>query len=153
MLFLFRAAPEVEKIIHSKLFCKFWEEPGYKRANLHYCTRSRIMFWMKLLGTREKGPFPTLNLPCGGPDTISCSVAVSNVTPRYGFPWWVLMMTNHWSWQNRGGNKMSLKWTINIDFLCLWPESIWWIKLRYDLHWPPWSLADGLSTDGWKTVC
>ena len=38
MLFLFRSAPEVKKRIHSKLFRKFWEEPGYKRANLHYCT-------------------------------------------------------------------------------------------------------------------
>ena len=28
MLFLFRSAPEVEKRIHSKLFRKFWEEPG-----------------------------------------------------------------------------------------------------------------------------
>ena len=37
MLFLFRSAPEVKKRIHSKLFRKFWEEPGYKRANLHYC--------------------------------------------------------------------------------------------------------------------
>ena len=38
MLFLFRSAPEVKKRIHSKLFRKFWEEPGYTRANLHYCT-------------------------------------------------------------------------------------------------------------------
>ena len=38
MLFLFRSAPEVEKRIHSKIFCKFWEEPGYKRADLTYCT-------------------------------------------------------------------------------------------------------------------
>jgi len=38
MLFLFRSAPEVKKKIHSKLFRKFWEEPGYTRANLHYCT-------------------------------------------------------------------------------------------------------------------
>ena len=37
MLFLFRSAPEVKKRIHSKLFRKFWEEPGYTRANLHYC--------------------------------------------------------------------------------------------------------------------
>ena len=37
MLFLFRSAPEVEKRIHSKWFRKFWEEPGYRRANLHYC--------------------------------------------------------------------------------------------------------------------
>ena len=37
MLFLFRSAPKVKKRIHSKLFRKFWEEPGYKRANLHYC--------------------------------------------------------------------------------------------------------------------
>ena len=34
---MFRSAPEVKKRIHSKLFRKFWEEPGYKRANLHYC--------------------------------------------------------------------------------------------------------------------
>ena len=40
MLFLFRSAPEVKKRIHSKLFRKFWEEPGYKRANLHYCTKN-----------------------------------------------------------------------------------------------------------------
>ena len=37
MLFLFRSAPEVEKRIHSKFFRKFWEEPGYKRTDLHYC--------------------------------------------------------------------------------------------------------------------
>ena len=37
MLFLFRSAPEVEKRIHSKLFRNFLEEPGYKRAGLHYC--------------------------------------------------------------------------------------------------------------------
>ena len=39
MLFLLRSAPEVEKRIHSKLFRKFWEEPGYKGAGLHYCTK------------------------------------------------------------------------------------------------------------------
>ena len=38
MLFLFRSAPEVEKRIHSKWFRKFWEEPGYRRANLRYCS-------------------------------------------------------------------------------------------------------------------
>ena len=38
MLFLFRSAPKVEKRIHSKFFRKFWEEPGYKRTDLHYCT-------------------------------------------------------------------------------------------------------------------
>ena len=38
MLFLFRSSPKVKKRIHSKGFRKFWEEPGYKRANLHYCT-------------------------------------------------------------------------------------------------------------------
>ena len=43
-------------------------------------------------GTRKPIKPLTLNLPCGGPDTISFSVAVSNVTPRYGFPWWVLML-------------------------------------------------------------
>ena len=37
MLFLFRSAPKVEKRIHSKFFRKFWEEPGYKRTDLHYC--------------------------------------------------------------------------------------------------------------------
>ena len=40
MLFLFRSAPEVKKRINSKLFHKFWEEPGYKRANQHYCRSS-----------------------------------------------------------------------------------------------------------------
>ena len=40
MLFFLRSAPEVEKRIHSKLFRKFWEEPGYKRADLHYCISS-----------------------------------------------------------------------------------------------------------------
>ena len=40
MLFLFRSAPEVEKRIHSKLFRNFLEEPGYKRAGLHYCIKS-----------------------------------------------------------------------------------------------------------------
>ena len=30
MLFLFRSAPEVEKRIHSKLFCKFWRNRGTK---------------------------------------------------------------------------------------------------------------------------
>ena len=37
MLFLFRSASKVEKRIHSKFFRKFWEEPGYKRTDLHYC--------------------------------------------------------------------------------------------------------------------
>ena len=38
------------------------------------------------------------------------------------------------------------------DFLCLWSESIWWIKLRDDSHWGPGPLADGSSTDSWKMV-
>ena len=38
MLFLYRSAPKVEKRIHSKFFRKFWEEPGYKRTDLHYCS-------------------------------------------------------------------------------------------------------------------
>ena len=42
MLFLFRSAPKVEKRIHSKFFRKFWEEPGYKRTDLHYCTSKCI---------------------------------------------------------------------------------------------------------------
>ena len=37
MLFLFRSASKVEKRIHSKFFRKFWEEPGYKGTDLHYC--------------------------------------------------------------------------------------------------------------------
>ena len=47
MLFLFRSAPEVEKRIHSKLFCKFLEEPRYKRAGLHYCTHNQILLICK----------------------------------------------------------------------------------------------------------
>ena len=43
MLFLFRSAPEVEKRIHSKLFRNFLEEPGYKRAGLHYCNSIAIL--------------------------------------------------------------------------------------------------------------
>ena len=39
MLFLFRSARKVEKRIHSKFFRKFWEDPGYKRTDLHYCTQ------------------------------------------------------------------------------------------------------------------
>ena len=53
-------------------------------------------------GTQKPREPLSLNLPCGGPDTISFSVAVSNVTPRYGFPWGVLML-NIWpiqSWKN-----------------------------------------------------
>ena len=46
MLFLFRSAPEVKKIIHSKLFRKFWEEPGNKRANLHYCSISIKYYYL-----------------------------------------------------------------------------------------------------------
>ena len=34
-------APAVEKTIHSKLFRKFWEGPGYKRADQTYCN----IFW------------------------------------------------------------------------------------------------------------
>ena len=47
MLFLLRSAPEVEKRIHSKLFRKFWEEPGYKGAGLHYCTDENLSKEMK----------------------------------------------------------------------------------------------------------
>ena len=53
MLFLFRSAPEVEKRIHSKLFRNFLEEPGYKRAGLHYCksllSYKQISRWHKKL--------------------------------------------------------------------------------------------------------
>ena len=49
MLFLFRSAPEVEKRIHSKLFRNFLEEPGYKRAGLHYCTESRGFAFQQFL--------------------------------------------------------------------------------------------------------
>ena len=40
MLFLFRSAPEVEKRIHSKFFCKFWRSRGTKEPA--YITVVRI---------------------------------------------------------------------------------------------------------------
>ena len=40
MLFLFRSTSEVEKRINSKHFRKFWDEPGYKRADQTYCSAS-----------------------------------------------------------------------------------------------------------------
>ena len=57
MLFLFRSAPEVKKRIHSKLFCKFWEEPGYTRANLHYCTYCTCWWKSNLAWLCQSPPF------------------------------------------------------------------------------------------------
>ena len=55
MLFLFRSAPKVEKRIHSKFFRKFWEEPGYKRADLHYCTIVALGFDTNCLQLMNSG--------------------------------------------------------------------------------------------------
>ena len=36
--------PKLEKESTASFFREFWEEPGYKRANLHYCKGSLPIF-------------------------------------------------------------------------------------------------------------
>ena len=43
--------PKLKKRIHSKLFGKFWEEPGYKRADQTYCTDQRLEFKSQFFAT------------------------------------------------------------------------------------------------------
>ena len=116
MLFLLRSAPEVEKRIHSKLFCKFLEEPGYKRAGLHYCN---IDVNIGALSRPELEKYILMTI----------SILFTNITPQFTFKWCnitkvvilMLILANIWLYFFLLDMKEVTAFSNSITFTdCLW---------------------------------